>query len=507
MNKIFDKLKTWHYVVIIITVLGLFAAVSLATINKFSLWHDESFTHLLVSDSFGEMIRRTSYDVHPPLYYVLLKAWAGLFGYSALALRSFSLVTMLSAMVMLIVYAWRKHGRAVATVSAVLLAVNPALLRYSQEMRMYGLVLLLAVASTWAFTGLLNKPNWFRKAVYGLLVAGLLYTQYFAVLIVFGHAAYWLSTKSVLKHLKNTGIKKTFLYLFKDKSVWTAFVLTGVAFLPWLPTLASQAGKTQGGFWIGPASHRSVINFFTTSFGMQQEWKLEGWTATIMIVILAATSRLVYLAYKKNKLEMKYLTFTALAPIAALYALSMPPVQPYFHERYLLIIVPIIILLIALSSVRIFRSRQLLVMSVLGLLILIGANGMWTASKLGSSFGWSNAEHFSSKSLTEWSNDKYKTGDTIVASSLWVYFDARYYQQAERGRQVFIKDSGTNKYGNNSLVYDRDDIKLTDGEIASLKGRVWVYDEQKPKLDIPKNWQKLDWLERGYGSLSLYQVN
>jgi mannosyltransferase len=507
MNKIFDKFKTRHYIAIIVTAISIFAAVSLATINKFSLWHDESFTHLLVSDSFGEMIRRTSYDVHPPLYYVLIKGWAGIFGYSAVALRSFSFVTMLSAMILLIAYAWRKHGRGVAALSAVLLSVNPALLRYSQEMRMYGLVLLLAVASTWAFTGLLNKPSWTRKVIYGLLVAGLIYTQYFAVLIVLGHVAYWLSNKSTVKHLKSTGFKKTFLYLLKDKSVWPAFVLTGVAFLPWLPILASQAGKTQGGFWIGPASHRSVINFFTTSFGMQQEWKLEGWTASIMIVILAATSRLVYLAYKKNKLDMKYLTFTALVPIAALYALSMPPVQPYFHERYLLIVVPVLILLISLSSVRLVRSKQLLVMSVLGLLILIGAKGMWTASKLGSNFGWSDKEYFSSKSMTEWSNDKFKVGDTIVASSLWVYFDARYYQQVERGRQVFIKDSGTNKYGNNSLVYDREDIKLTDTELASLKGRVWVYDQQKPKLDIPMNWQKLDCLERGYGSLSLYQVN
>ena len=504
---LFRRYKSWQFAAVCMIALVVFALISLASIGKFSLWHDESFTHMLVGDSPANMIRRTSYDVHPPLYYILLKIWASVFGYSVVALRSFSLLTMLVAMGIMMIFTWRKYGRGAAAITAILLAVNPALLRYSQEMRMYGLVMLLVISSTWAFVGLLNKPNWTRKVIYGLSVSGLIYTQYFAVLIVFGHVLYWLHSKSVVKHLKSSGLRKTLRYIFRDKSVWQSYIIAGAAFSPWLPILVMQADKTQGGFWIGQASHRSVLNFFTTTFGMKQEWGIQSWSATLMILMIAMSSRLIFLAYKKHKSELTLPLFVALAPIVLLYVLSMPPVQPYFHERYLIIVVPYIILLVAIASARLIAIKRNMVLILLSVIVAVGLNGVRVASKLGSSFGWSDKEYFSSKSLSEWSDAEYKPGDTILASSLWVYFDARYYQQIERGRFVYLKDTGINKYGNNSLVYDRADVKLSEEQINNLTGRIWVYDESKPMLQIPANWMRLDCLNQGYGSLTLYSTN
>jgi len=55
-------------------------------------WYDEAFSALLVRKNWGEMWALIAQDVHPPLYYIGLKLWAGVFGYADFALRSFSAV-------------------------------------------------------------------------------------------------------------------------------------------------------------------------------------------------------------------------------------------------------------------------------------------------------------------------------------------------------------------------------------------------------------------------------
>jgi len=62
--------------------------------------HDEAFSWRLTEYSVGELVQRTGADVHPPLYYVLLKGWCAVFGDSLGALRGLSVVFGLLAIVM-----------------------------------------------------------------------------------------------------------------------------------------------------------------------------------------------------------------------------------------------------------------------------------------------------------------------------------------------------------------------------------------------------------------------
>ena len=45
-----------------------------------SLWGDEAWTAIIMKYDFKEMIREIGQDVHPPLYFVLLKLIVTLFG-------------------------------------------------------------------------------------------------------------------------------------------------------------------------------------------------------------------------------------------------------------------------------------------------------------------------------------------------------------------------------------------------------------------------------------------
>ena len=53
-----------------------------------SLWFDEAFTYWVSQFPLDELWNRVIHDNHPPLHYVVLHFWTGIFGTSLGALRS-----------------------------------------------------------------------------------------------------------------------------------------------------------------------------------------------------------------------------------------------------------------------------------------------------------------------------------------------------------------------------------------------------------------------------------
>lgn len=70
-------------------------------LNGHSLLHgDEMATMLETRMPFGEMLRFLFVeDVHPPVYFVMLKTWLSVFGQSVFAARCFSLAGMIACAV------------------------------------------------------------------------------------------------------------------------------------------------------------------------------------------------------------------------------------------------------------------------------------------------------------------------------------------------------------------------------------------------------------------------
>ncbi|MEJ5200435.1 MAG: glycosyltransferase family 39 protein, partial [Anaerolineae bacterium] len=105
-----------------------------------SLWFDEVVSAYWASRPAAEIWRvgmALVQDKHPPLYYLLLHGWTALFGGSDLAVRA--LGALIGALAMWPVYAiGRRLGNARgAAWAALLLALNPFLVWYSQEARMF----------------------------------------------------------------------------------------------------------------------------------------------------------------------------------------------------------------------------------------------------------------------------------------------------------------------------------------------------------------------------------
>jgi mannosyltransferase len=137
-----------------------------------SIWFDEAWSWRLAQFPLPEMLTRIGHDVHPPLYYLLLKAWMCCCGASLRALRSLSV--LLGGVTLVGVYLFAvaafsddgkalSKGRGIGLLAAALVAVSVFQVRYAWEARMYTLGTALAALSSWALFRALHATRHPRR--------------------------------------------------------------------------------------------------------------------------------------------------------------------------------------------------------------------------------------------------------------------------------------------------------------------------------------------------------
>jgi mannosyltransferase len=170
-----------------ITVAG--AVLRFATLSQ-SVWFDEAGTIINVSGSLGHVFSTVSYkEEAPPLYFVCLWCWRHIFGTSALDMRTLSALAGTLTIPVVFAVADRMVGRRAAVVTTILVAANPVLLYYSQELRMYSLLVLLCALGLLAFLVALGSPTKRNLGLWSIVSVLAMTTHYFAALAVFPQAA------------------------------------------------------------------------------------------------------------------------------------------------------------------------------------------------------------------------------------------------------------------------------------------------------------------------------
>ena len=118
-----------------------------------SLWNDEGTSVATAALSLEAIGRAAAADIHPPLYYVLLHFWMPLAGQTEFALRFLSVIA--GVLVVAVTYQIGRGliDRRVAVLGALLIALAPFQVYYSQEARMYIWVTLWSAVSVAALNG------------------------------------------------------------------------------------------------------------------------------------------------------------------------------------------------------------------------------------------------------------------------------------------------------------------------------------------------------------------
>jgi mannosyltransferase len=156
-----------------------------------SLWFDEYVTTAVVSK--GKLIANVVHqEGSPPLYFIAVWGWTKLFGDSDTAFRSLSAVA--GTVTVPVVYAVAREltrSRRIARVAAVLVALNPMFVWFSQEARAYSLFALVGSLSLLLCVRARMRGRITDLVLWGVASAAALSTHYFAVFLVLPEAA-WL---------------------------------------------------------------------------------------------------------------------------------------------------------------------------------------------------------------------------------------------------------------------------------------------------------------------------
>jgi mannosyltransferase len=216
--------------------LGTIVLVGLAArvfhLGRESLWLDEAASVWIASRPLRRVF--AGEFTNPPLYYLLLHFWLGIFGTAEAAVRWLSVWTSVAAIVLTYALARRLYDQRVGLLSAAAMAVAPYQIYYAQEARCFSLLVCLTLASSLSFHVALARASGGASigpwAIYCLTIVAALHTHFHAVFVVAAQnlvfALGWRAHRARLRE-------------------WISVQMIAlVAFAPWLLTmlLAAAAG-------------------------------------------------------------------------------------------------------------------------------------------------------------------------------------------------------------------------------------------------------------------------
>ncbi len=321
----------------------LAAGLRFYRIDAQSLWYDEGISAFQLTRSFGDIVYAASQDTHPPLYYWTLKAWSNVFGSSELALRGLSAIWGVISVLLTWLLGRRLFGQLEATIAALLLAVAPLAVYYSQEVRMYGQVTALGLLAVYGYT---------RRAYWLYAVAGIatLYSQYLGAALLAAPMIHAL------------------LYM-RSRSEWlrwlAANALVLMAFLPWLPTFVAQQThalntrpRTAGGL---------VADTLGAYGGGIAHSDLLLWTGAVLVVLAV----LGFALSRSREASLALLLW--LLPLGLVAWLGLH--SGLFEVRYLVVGMPGLTLLAAKGMMQLTR-QPVLATAVAAMLVVPAALGL-----------------------------------------------------------------------------------------------------------------------------------
>jgi hypothetical protein len=241
--------------VLVIAALAVGAALRFWHLDREGLWLDELFTARVVTrESWAGLRAELAGDVHPPLYFALLRVWSMVAGTSDVALRLPSVVAGVATIPLVARLADRLYGRVAAAPAAWLLALAPFAVGLDREARGNALFGLLALVGCVLVVDARDARRGAPLA-YALVAAALLYTHVFGAFVLLVHAL-WLLTEAFAPPGPAGAADPDVRGVLRP---WLgALAAAGLAFLPWVGVLAKQVQTFSAAPWYTAPAPDSV---------------------------------------------------------------------------------------------------------------------------------------------------------------------------------------------------------------------------------------------------------
>lgn len=310
-------------------------------LGRSSLWWDESLSHHRATRPFSFILSNqilipsgeteiSSIDNHPPFYFMLLRVVVLAAGDSEFALRFLSTAAGVLIVPLLYLCGVRLFDRWSGALAALIGALSPLYLWYSQEARPYTLATCLGLLAFYALLRLLqDRARLLRwSLVYVIAVTLMLTTHYHSFLLLLAQGAIWL------------------LSLVKGRRLgWVViavFIVAVVVFVWGWSAMPPRSDVSGYRFVPLPELLRDVLHAFTLGLSADAlagvRWVALG-LALASTVLLVAQSRV-------PRAHALYALLGFLGPVAAMFALSL--FRPaYLGSRHLMFASPFYYLLLA----------------------------------------------------------------------------------------------------------------------------------------------------------------
>lgn len=349
-------------------ILSVGLILRLINLNQ-SLWLDEAIS-VLATQNFSLLGMITDYaeaDFHPPLFFIIIWLWSKVFGISEIAVRIPSVIFGVLTVYIVYLIGKKLHSKTLGLFSALLLAINPLHVYYSQEARMYSLAAMAVSLNIFLLIKLLKGEKY--KLIF-LITSNILVfaSDYVAYLIFPAQFIFLLFFK------KREVIKKWFI-------AFTIAILSGIL---WIPIFLKQldvgtvasANLPAWKFIVGGFDIKGVpltfVKFIIGRISLDDKFIYAALLLPISILFLFLIWRAVKYA---RDLEGKLLIAWVTVPIILATIISFViPIYSYFR---LLFVLPAFIILISLGivslnlKVRYFFLTAVLLISLTSVLIYL----------------------------------------------------------------------------------------------------------------------------------------
>lgn len=458
MEKIKEKLKAislkqWHIAVIVIGIIF----VSLGAFHS-NLWFDESYSVGLARHSFGEIWSIGGHDVHPILYYWMLRIVYLITGGSIMAYRIFSVIPIALMIVLGYTHIRKDFGEKTGFIFSFLAAFLPEMAQYAIEIRMYSWAILSVTILAIYANRLIKEDDTKNWIIFGLSSLASIYLHYYGLM------AAGLINVFLLVYLIIKKRKKGIIFIVSFG------VIQGLAYLPWLVNFATQLSNVSGGYWIGFSFPKTPMELLSSQLAGYV--KTSDYTGLLVPTVLALElyAYMIYKTYKYAKAKenlnaFKWSVIVYFAVIVAAIIITAVMKTSILYYRYLFVITGLYIF--AISFILGKEQNKIEVISILSVIAVLGVYNNIVMMK--DNYDYSNQEPI------KYIKENMQEGDTIAFSNLGGGFVAAihfvdnkvyFYNPENWGVEEAYKAFGPNY-----------ETCVTEDFVDNCSNRVWVIDD------------------------------
>lgn len=303
-----------------------------------NFWADETATIVyIMKGNFASIAEWAANDVHPPLYYFMLKIVYLLIGNRGWAFHLLSLLPCLIIMILSLTIFWREFSWKVSVIIITIIGLSYNSVYYNMEVRMYswaGLFVLLSYYGLWRILVYKRPKDSILFIVFSLCAA---YTHYFAMITV---AFFYVMIMIISIFTKRIPLKVTFI-------IWISTIL---GYFPWTVKFLKTIQRTTDNYWITdtPTLQSALKYLFSSRF--QSVLSLIILLGAVIVFFLYETT-ILNITVNKNKcvhisINFEQINFSNIALIVTagifcvlgtiIFAISYSfIVRPIFTYRYI----------------------------------------------------------------------------------------------------------------------------------------------------------------------------